>query len=716
MNQPIHLALIWHMHQPYYKDLIAGEYFLPWVRMHGIKDYYDMVAILEDYPNMKATFNLVPSLVEQIDDYVFNNAKDISLKISEKDPKALSDEELVYLLKNFFMANWETMIKPYSRYHAMLLKRGRFASDREIADAGKRFTRQEILDLQVWFNLTWFGFIYKKTDPVIMELLKKGTNFTIEDKVSLLAKQKELLSKIVPKHKELMEKNQIEVTTSPFYHPILPLLCDTSIAKESMPEIKLPCTRFKHPEDAMEQIKRAIKFHEEHFGSKPAGMWPSEGSVSTEVAGIAAQNGIKWIATDEGVLSNSFRKKLSPEELYKPYTISKDGNNIHIIFRNHFLSDQIGFVYQRWRAKDAVADFKHHLHNIKASLPDNGKQYLISVILDGENAWEYFKDGGEEFLRNLYDELSKDPNIKPVLPKDFIQEFPPEHKIERLFPASWINNNFRIWIGHDEDNLAWDYLGKARNILEGQENETAWKELYVAEGSDWCWWFGDDHSSENDPAFDTLFRKHLSNIYQLLGKPIPTYLKKPIKQLRTLKPTREPAYYIEPVMDGVVTSYYEWLSAGSFDVNKTKGAMHQIDTVVSAIYYGFSKSQMFFRIDCQLDFQRMECKGYKFDIIIHHPNPCKLELSCEVPPAVLSLYKLTDNDTWEKVKELSTFGISKIIEIGLSFEEIGAKQGDEIQFSVVIIKDGNELEHWPRGGMLSFKFPDDSFELNNWKI
>ncbi|MBI5700759.1 glycoside hydrolase [Candidatus Saganbacteria bacterium] len=727
-HQPIYLALVWHMHQPYYKDLVTNEYILPWVRLHGIKDYYDMAALLDDYPNMKATFNMVPSLVLQIDDYVNNNAKDRSLLLSEKDPMHLTDEEKVYILKNFFMANWDVMIKPYKNYHDLLLKRGRFAPNFELEKVANRFTKQEFMDLQVWFNLTWFGFNYRNHDPIVSALIAKGKGFTREEKLALLNKQIELLGKIIPKCRELQDRSQIEVTTSPFYHPILPLVCDTNVAHESMPYVKLPSVRFRHPEDAESQIQEAVKFHEQHFGKPPFGMWPSEGSVSEEMIPLVGKAGIKWIATDESILSSSLSKSPSASELYKPYHVEKDGNQVSMIFRNHFLSDQIGFVYQRWRVKEAVADFKKHLYNIRAALPDDGRKYLVSVILDGENAWEYYRDGGEEFLRGLYQGLSSDQSIIPTRVCDFIAENQVDSKIHRLFPASWINNNFKIWIGHEEDNLAWDYLSRARAALEGQENQLAWQELYVAEGSDWNWWYGDDHSSENDEVFDALFRKHLKNIYHLLGNTVPQYLDKPIKQLRALKPTREPAFYIEPALDGVVTNYYEWLSAGCFDIESSKGAMHQIETVIKALYYGFNKSTLFFRLDCALDLstgggsasggQKNECQGFSFSILIYHPVEYRLKLNCgekDCGPK-LTLYKMNENEVWEKIKEMDSFGMNKIIEVGVSFSDIEAKAGDMVQFSVIIEKNGNELERWPRGGMLSVNVPTPSYEMEQWSI
>ncbi|MFA4966674.1 MAG: glycoside hydrolase family 57 protein [Candidatus Margulisiibacteriota bacterium] len=711
MNNPIYLAIIWHMHQPYYKDLVTGEYILPWVRLHCAKDYYDMVAILDDYPNVKATFNLVPSLFSQIEDYVQNDAKDKSLLLSEKDPKDLTTEEIVYILKNFFMTNWEVMIKPYRRYHDLLLKRGRFSSISELTRVATRLSAQEIMDLQVWFNLSWFGFNYRKKDPVVKAMIEKGKNFSAEDKRAVLAKQKEIMSLTMPKYKELAARGQIELTTSPFYHPILPLICDTNAAKESMPHINLPSVRYQHPEDAKHQIESAVAFHEAHFGEKPAGMWPSEGSVSEQILPLLKDAGIKWIATDESVLASSLNvpRQLASNELYKPYAV---GDQLNIIFRNHFLSDQVGFVYQRWRAKDSANDFIKHLHNIRASLPSDGRNYLVTVILDGENAWEYYKDGGEEFLREFYQRIASDHNIITTRPKDYMANNPSPDRINRLFAASWINNNFRIWIGHEEDNLAWDYLARVRAVIEGTDNALAWQELYIAEGSDWCWWYGDDHSSENDEAFDSLYRKHLKNIYQLLGKEAPKYLDKPIKSVKTFKPTREPVYLINPEIDGVVTNYYEWLSAGYFDVEKSKGAMHQIDTLLKAFYYGFSRTELFIRLDCQIDFINEEPKQFSFGLITYTPN----EMKAEINNNEMVLCRMGREENWEEIKKMNSFAIKKIVEFSIPFSDLGINPGDELQFCIVIMKDGKELERWPRGGVISLKAPTTTYEMEQWSV
>ena len=724
-SRPIQVAFVWHMHQPFYKDLVTGEYVLPWVRLHAIKDYYDMVAILDRFKGIKQTFNLVPSLVEQIEDYVSGNAMDRHLKVTLKDPKDLSHEDKVFMLQNFFMANWETMVNPYKRYYELLLKRGRFVTLDEIKSVAKRFTDQELLDLQVWFNLTWFGHIYKSGDPVIKGLLEKGRNFTADDKTNLINKQKEIMSRIIPKYRELMESGQIEITVTPYYHPILPLLIDTNSAREALGNIKLPQQRFRHPEDASSQIEDAVKYMQKTFGSAPCGMWPSEGSVSEDIIPLVSRAGIKWIATDEEILAMSLNRTvgegraLSSEELFKPYLLKRDGSSLNIIFRDHNLSDLLGFVYSKWDHKDAASDFIMHLNNIRESLPDNGRNYLVSVILDGENAWEYYRNNGWDFLCELYERLSKESNIRTVRVCDFLAENPPADTLDHLFSGSWINHNFRVWIGHDEDNRAWDYLTRARLALENASatDATAWKELYIAEGSDWCWWYGDDHSSENDQTFDQLFRKHLKNIYHLIKKPAPQYLDVPIKQVTAIRPTREPAYIISPVLDGEITNYYEWLSAGYYDIGKLKGAMHQTETVVKGIYYGFDISNMHVRLDVNADMSNSEARNLSFVLVIYHPHPYRIKASYDgqIGRYVFNISKLED-DHWRFIKSIDTLGIKSIVEASVPFSDIEVKSLDEVQFAVFIEKDSQELERWPRSGSINFITPSPDFVEKQWSV
>jgi alpha-amylase/alpha-mannosidase (GH57 family) len=713
------------MHQPFYKDMVTGEYVLPWVRLHAIKDYYDMAAILDNFSGIKQTFNLVPSLLEQIEDYVSGGAMDKHLSVTLKAPADLSYEDKVFMLQNFFMANWETMVNPYKRYLELLLKRGRFVTLDDLKKVARRFTDQELLDLQVWFNLTWFGNIYKTKDPVIKALLEKGRNFTAEDKAALIGKQKELMAAVIPKYKELQQKGQIEITVTPYYHPILPLIVDTNAAKVALPSIRLPANRFRHPEDAAFQVNEAVKYMKEHFGSTPCGMWPSEGSVSEDILPIICNAGIKWIATDEEILYKSLGRNdvrgrgLPSRDFFSPYQLRRENCSLNIIFRDHNLSDLLGFTYSKWNSRDAVSDFVMHLKNIRASLPDDGKNYLVSIILDGENAWEYYKNNAWDFLSELYERLSNDCDLKTVRVCDFLEENPPERHLPYLFSGSWINHDFRIWIGHEEDNKAWDYLNNARMALvgSGSQDKTAWKEFYVAEGSDWCWWFGDDHSSDNDEIFDLLFRKHLKNIYHLIGKPYPHYLDVPIKQVTTIRPTREPAYTINPVLDGEITNYYEWLSAGYFDIGKLKGAMHQAETMIKDIHYGFDTDHIYLRLDPGVPWSDVELRSLSFDLIILHPHQYKISASFKPEKGKfdLDIYKL-EGDHWGFIKTIDSVGVKRIVEMGVPFSEIGACANDEVQFVTAVEKDDQELERWPRGGSINFSVPGSDYEEKQWSV
>ncbi|MEO0250023.1 MAG: glycoside hydrolase family 57 protein, partial [candidate division WOR-3 bacterium] len=551
-SDPLYVALLWHFHQPFYKDLVTGEYWFPWVRLHATKDYYEMANIAASTA-IRLNFNFVPCLLEQLDDYAQGTAQDRALVLSLTPARELTPTQQISILAQFFSANWETMVDPHPRYRELLEKRGRRGGVREWEEAREHFTVQDFLDLQVWFNLVWFHSRRRRTDPFLRDLVRKGRGFSEEEKLSLLAKQKEFMAQIVPLYRSLLEERRVELTTSPFYHPILPLLCDTDVAREASPDIVLPRNRFRHPEDARVQVRSALDYHRQHFGDAPSGMWPSEGAISHEVAVIAAEAGIKWIASDEEILFRSLglplpgthgRREFDPRILYRPYLFVGSEPPITILFRDHCLSDLIGFTYARWDPKGAAQDFLDRLHQLRRRLAgyNNEGPFLVTTILDGENAWEYYPDDGADFLAFLYEGLTQGEGLETVKVNDFLQRFPPQRDLSVIAPGSWINHDFRIWIGHEEDNAAWDLLAQTRNDLvlleermasrggepEFQDRKKAWQEIYIAEGSDWCWWYGDEHSSAMDEEFDALFRKHLMNVYILTGGEIPEQLYAPL--------------------------------------------------------------------------------------------------------------------------------------------------------------------------------------------
>lgn len=740
MSKPLNVAILWHMHQPYYKDIITGEYVMPWVRLHGIKDYYDMVAILEDFPSVHQTFNLVPSLVDQILDYVENNATDSHLALTLKPADELTPSDKDAILQNFFLANWENMIKPYPRYWELLRMRGFVYSKNDLRDIKRYFTAQDYLDLQILFNLAWFDAIFKEKDEFLRGLIEKGRNFTEEEKIGLVNKQREVLSLIIPKYKEMEGKGIIEISTTPYYHPILPLLCDSFAAKTALPDIQLPVRRFMHPEDAVAQVNMAVEFHKRVFGKAPRGMWPSEGSVSEDIIPMVSDAGIEWIATDEEILAKSINALFDRDgnelikdakTLYRPYNVTVKGKKTSMFFRDHSLSDLIGFVYSRWNAEDASQDFMNRLHRIRDKIITQGDldDFVVPIILDGENAWEYYKNDGRDFLCSLYGKLSGDPLIRSVTMSEYLDARPPSSSIHRLFSGSWINHNFSIWIGHEEDNSAWDLLEETRMALaeferEGTRDkaaiEKAWQEIFIAEGSDWCWWYGDDHSTENDDAFDELFRKHLMNVYMLMGKEIPEELFIPIlKEDKVCKPAAEITSFISPTIDGEVSSYFEWLPAAYYDATKVGGTMHRAENIISRIYYGFNLVNMYIRLDVNLIMTGDDKEGFLHTVNILKPEPHKIEIACHRKDDSLIYHGVLYSEVDGKLmmqKNLEKLAIKDIVEMEIPFIDLKVSAGDQVQFFVTVKKKGAEVERWPHRGCIMFEAPTKDFEAIMWRV
>jgi alpha-amylase/alpha-mannosidase (GH57 family) len=506
------------MHQPYYQDLLTGETDAPWVRLHAVKDYLDMVQILEKYPAIHQTFNLVPSLVEQIESYVNNTVKEKFLLLSLKPAKDLSAQDKAFILERFFSINKEKVISIHPRYYNLYLKR----------QSNIEFSTQEYLDLQVWFNLAWIDPSFRRLTPELSRMMDKGRFFNEEEKLFVLNRQSEIIKEIIPTYKKFLETSQIEITTTPFYHPILPLLYSTNVAKQANTRTMLPKVKFAYPADCKAQIDEAIKFHTSRFGA-PSGMWPSEEGVSEHIIPFIIQSGINWIVADEAILFKSLKKKRRGTRLlYQPHLLSRKDGSLNIIFRDRNLSDIISFVYQAWKTEDAVGDFMRHLQVINEGFKD--EDILVTVAMDGENAWEYFVNDGLDFLNSLYQKLSDSKFVKTTTIKEYLKTHPPKSQIEYLQPGSWIFAEFGKWIGNPHKVRGWEFLAKARLDLEESINSMdekniglAWKQMYILEGSDWFWWLGEDHAD-----FDKLFRMHLSNLYTLMGKETPEAFKKSI--------------------------------------------------------------------------------------------------------------------------------------------------------------------------------------------
>ncbi len=620
---PIYLAIVWHQHQPrYYKDLKTGESFAPWVRLHGIKDYYDMAAILYQYPKINFTVNLTPVLLMQLEDairlYDEGKSPDVDFRMTLKNADSLTYEDKVYLLSNFFSASWDNMIDIFPRYKELRTKRIWNADGTiNFAETIKRYTTQDFRDLQVYFNLCWFDPDFRNgevTLPMgekvsVKKIVQKERNFTEQDKKEILDIQMKILKAIIFVHRDLQNKGQIEVITTPYFHPILPLIYDTESAREAMPNTVLP-ERFSWSEDAEWHVKKAVEKYKEIFGIPPVGMWPAEGSVSHDIVPIVRRAGFMYMCSDGHVLARSLRKaNFGDDDLYRPYAVVNGKDTIYMVFRDTDLSDRIGFRYKSFSGVQGANDFIMRLYEIHTKFANEPEPHLVTVILDGENAWEWYKNDAKEFFHSLYSQLSEADWIVTVKVSDFLKKYPPKRVITHLHAGSWINADFSTWIGEPEENLAWNYLGYVRKEFEefkksGQFDqktlERAFFEIASAEGSDWFWFFGADQSAGDDRWTDIMFRRTLMNVYELLGKPYPEFLDKSILEeasgmsyggsVMAKSDPRTSAKLIyqinDPVGDDYGPGYYVYPANGVF--KKGTFDMHSIKIYETETQYIFS--------------------------------------------------------------------------------------------------------------------------------
>ncbi|MCX7995419.1 MAG: glycoside hydrolase family 57 protein [candidate division WOR-3 bacterium] len=683
------VAFLWHFHQPIYSTPDDDILPVPWVRLHAIKDYLDMLINLQKFPEIHATFNFTPSLLIQIQEYKENRWTDRQFQLFRKRAEDLTLEERVEILKDFFLANWEKMIEPYPRYFSLLMKRGKKLVSEELPSVAESFTTDEFRDLQIWANLVWIDPIYRDE---IKELYQKGKNFREQDKDVIVNLQKKIMNSIFDEYKKAVGTGQIELTTSPLSHPILPLLINSNYAKVSNPNLEIPF-EFKHPEDAQAQIFQGIEVFEKIFGFKPRGIWPPEGGVCTDLIPILSRAGVEWIATDEEILARSINVSFKRDEhgipnqghqLYRPWQL----DNIKIFFRDHLLSDRIAFVYNRWDADKAVEDFVGRIKQIGGILSPVEK-YIVPVVLDGENAWEYFDNDGTEFLNLLYKRLC-DERISTTTFSKFLDEYTaPINTLSGLFPGSWIGANFNIWIGKPEDHKAWLIIKNLRDkILEtGLDDEEIWKRLYYLEGSDWFWWFGDDFFAVATEIFDELFRKNALWIYKRLNAEPPHELFLPITPRSEIYPT-QPIDCITPTIDGKLTFFYEWYNAGYLDLQRTGGTMQRFAGLFSKIFYGFDDTNLYIR----------------FDILNQDINQYEYEIDFEKPDGLRYLIG---------VDQRIIFKIDEIAEVAIPLSELKLAAEDYVEFIIRAREKGKEIDRTP---LLKVDITRKGIILKNWTV
>jgi alpha-amylase/alpha-mannosidase (GH57 family) len=547
-EKKLDLVILWHMHQPDFRDQASGEFTQPWVYLHAIKDYSDMAAHLEAHPGVRAVVNFTPVLLDQVEDYAdqfaTGNFRDPLLRLlAHPDLRQIDHAARELILEACFKANHRKLIDPYPAYLRLL---DFFRLAQSHGDTGTAYLSAQYLgDLLTWYHIAWVGETVRRRDDTVSGLIGRQAGFAHADRLRLLDLIGREVRDIIPRYRRLSEAGRIELATTPDRHPIGPLLLSFEAAREAAPETALP----EHPNYPGGQVRAtahadaARESHARRFGRIPRGMWPAEGAISREFADLLAMGGSEWIGSGEGVLVNSLQEKGAalPERqdyLYRPYRFDSGRARITCFFRDDHLSDLVGFEYAKWDGKDAAAHFVGTLEGILSRAGD-GRHPVVSVMLDGENAWEYYPYNGYYFLDELYATLENHPHIATSTFAQILDDRREPAALPALVAGSWVYGNFSTWIGSPDKNHAWDLLCAAKQSfdaavsggrLHGDEIGQATRQLADCEASDWCWWFGDYNPAESVRAFDELYRRKLANLYRLLKLPAPAELAVPVSR------------------------------------------------------------------------------------------------------------------------------------------------------------------------------------------
>ena len=597
-----YLMLMWHQHQPFYPKDASGVYSRPWVRVHATKDYHDMAALVAEYPRVRAVFNLTPALLLQLEDLAAG-ARDRYWVATEVPAERLTADDKRFLLERFFDVN-PKVIARFPRYRELADDRAR----RGIDAALEAWTAQDFRDLQVLFNLAWTDPDFLAVEP-LRALVERGRGYAEADKTVVLAEHRRIVREVIPLHRRLWEEGRIEVTTTPLAHPILPLIADTDFGIEGDPGALLPQHRYREIVDADQQVIRGLDVAERLLGRRPVGMWPAEGAVAQLVMSLFSKNGVRWVATGEDVLAMSLGIAITRDgddtveqsELYRPWQATLRRNPpVPIFFRDVRLSDLIGFEYSGMAGSAAAADFMRRLRNIRDRLDAEGRlggeqPPVVSVILDGENAWEHYPNDGKDFLNALYRRLSEAGWVATITPSEYLQRFAEPQPLDAVFPASWFQPNLATWFGEEEEALAWDYLWRVRDDLRRAERSgevedealaAAYQSMLFAEGSDWFWWYGSDQESGDDGYFDLAFRELLGQVYDHLGRERPPFLQVPIIPDAPVPVVRQPDEPAAVSIDG---------DLGEWEVAERTGVAFEAEAV--RLRFAFDESSLYLALE-----------------------------------------------------------------------------------------------------------------------
>ncbi len=748
MSHPLYVAFIWHQHQPLYKspEAIAdatGQYRMPWVRLHGVKDYLDLILVLERYPQLHQSVNLVPSLILQLEDYAQGKAIDPYLALTVTPEENLTAQQQESIIQNFFDAHHHTLIDPYPRYAQLYEQK----QEKGIGWCLDNWTLQDYSDLLAWHNLAWIDPFFQETDTEIQAWLEQGRGFTLSDRQRIIAKQRAIISRILPQHRKMQDSGQLEVTTTPYTHPILPLLADTNSGRVAIPQMTLPESHFQYPQDISRHLQKAKQMYVERFGCEPRGLWPSEQSVSPVILPYIAQTGFNWICSDEAVLGWTLQHFFhrdetgnvsEPELLYRPYRLETLHGDLAIVFRDHRLSDLIGFSYGAMEARHAATDLIGHLEAISRRLIERQGEgtslqqpWLVTIALDGENCWEFYQRDGLPFLSELYERLSKDEDIKLVTVSEFLEQFPPTEtlKSEQLHSGSWVDGSFSTWIGDPVKNKAWDLLTQARQILDRHpeasedKNPEVWEALYAAEGSDWFWWFGEGHSSKDDVLFDQLFREHLKALYRALNETVPPQLYQPLED-HERKGDRLPESFIQPIIDGYGDEQ-NWDKAGRIEIGGAMGTMHR-SSLVRRLYYGLNHLNFYLRLDFQSGLMPGKELPNELHLLWYYPelslynSPAPLaELPDEAPlnylfhhhlginlvTESLWLQQAGENHQWHPKTSRAEIAFNQCLELAVPWADLQKEPDSSLYLGAILANHGKYHSFLPERNLLMLQIP-----------
>jgi len=732
MMHPLYVAILWHMHQPFYRDMRTGEIPLPWMRLHAVKDYLRMAETLANYPDVHLTINMAPSLTDQLLAWAEGREADELARLAEQEEWTGAEKRTILNLA--YSINWDKVIRRYGRYSELLDRRPQALADPEA------FSAADYRDLLGWFNLAWIDANHLQHDPILAGLAARGRDFTTQDLRAIHARQIALAAGILPLYRSLIAAGQLEVCTSPYYHPILPLLADLESARRASPGLPLPALPLAAVEDAATQLQLAVEAHTRNFGAAPAGLWPSEGAVSPEVVALVAAAGFEWLATDEALLGRSLGQPFErdgsalitrPHALYRPYrTLAESELGPYIIFRDHELSDRIGFLYQRFPPEQAAEDFIYRLLEIRNRLNGPSTPYLVSIILDGENAWEHYQGNGDPFLHALYAGLSRRPELRAVTVSEFLREIEPRPAatLARLATGSWIGGDLTTWIGDPEHNRAWEALIRTRSrLMQVAERASghpglaaAWRSLYIAEGSDWFWWYSHRNNSDQNAVFDRLFRHDLVAVHEALGDRPPEWLEQPFHQARAGTASQRAAGYVSPRLTAAAQPGDDWvLAAVAQPAAASSGTMQRADGVIKRLFVGHDPTCLYLRLDLHDPLATYEVAIYLTGALSGpvnqrargrraHPDdgPAGLALGWLIQrapgQAAPFLYRAAGHEQWQSVSPVTAAAGDKVLEIAIPFQAVGLAPGQDVGLLLTLMQRETVAAQLPEGGVQTF--------------